>query len=104
MTDLAPLLSDSDDTSAPQTQVTELSNFITEVAGWDLTSGIQSTSESKDKGVIGQDFDDENECNEEDDEVPDFIRDLETSCQCLMDLVPSIEQAIQQMRQDSVEE
>lgn len=106
--------------------------LITDVAGQDLTNDIQSMTggEGDDEGlvgqkiddenksieeddedgeavnesVVGQDFDDENECNEENDEVPDFIRDIETSCQCLMDLVPSIEKVVQQMRQEPVGE
>jgi hypothetical protein len=128
--DFVPLLSDSVHKTNVHIQVTALSNFITEEVGWGLTNGIQSMTEGEGEGlveqnidnenectgeddeegrggnesVVGQDFDDKNECNEENDEVPGFIRDIETSCQCLMDLVPSIEKVVQQMRQEPVGE
>jgi hypothetical protein len=76
-----------------QQQVAELKVIVRNGVGW-KEDDENMTQESEDRE---QDNDDEEDSEDESpDNANEFVVDLHTSIQCLMDLVPSMEQVLQQ--------
>jgi hypothetical protein len=75
-----------------QQQVAELKVIVRNGVGW-KQDDEDMTQKSEDK----EDNDDEEDSEDESpDDADEFVVDMHTSIQCLMDLVPSMEQVLQQ--------
>jgi hypothetical protein len=88
---LFPRISDSAGHKLQQ-QVADLKVIVMNGVGW--KQGDDNMTEQGEDGE--QDNDDEDSEDESPDDEDEFVVDMHTSIQCLMDLVPSMEQVLQQ--------